>query len=217
MEKKKKNIILFVMTLMIIAILCVVGYYWYNGMYYAETDNASVSADTSNAVTLITAKLTELNVQVGDTVTENSIIARQDMKGQNVSNVENSVVRAPISGIILQTSGVVGEILPAGTIVAVMADPSLIYILANIQETDMYKVKMGQKTDITIDQYSGVRFEGKVFEIGQASTSFFSILPQQTSGTYTKVIQTVPVKISIEKGDYKLVPGTNAYVKIHVK
>jgi len=217
MEKKKNIIIVSVLALMVIAIFCVVGYYWYNGTYFASTDNASVAADTSNAVTLITAKLTELNVQIGDTVSENSIIARQDMKGQNVSSVENSVVRAPISGIILQKSGIVGEIIPAGTIVAVLADPSLIYINANIQETDLHKVKVGQKTDITIDQYSGIQFEGKVTEIGQASSSFFSILPQQSSGTYTKVIQTIPVKISIEKGDYKLLPGTNAYVKIHVK
>jgi len=217
MEKNKRIIIITVLVLMVIAIFCVVGYYWYNGTYFVETDNASVSADTSNAVTLITAKLTELNVQNGDTVNENSIIARQDMKGQNVSNVENSVVRSPISGIVLQTSGIVGEVLPAGTIVAVMANPSQIYINANIQETDLHKVKMGQKTDVTIDQYAGVQFEGKVTEIGQASTAFFSILPQQTSGTYTKVIQTIPVKISIEKGNYKLVPGTNAYVKIHVK
>jgi len=217
MENKKKIIIMSVVALMVIAIFCVVAYYWYNGTYFASTDNASVTADTSNAVTLITAKLTELNVQIGDTVSENSIIARQDMKGQNVSSVENSVVRSPISGIVLQTSGIVGEIIPAGTIVAVLADPSLIYINANIQETDLHKIKVGQKTDITIDQYSGVQFEGKVTEIGQASTAFFSILPQQTSGTYTKVIQTIPVKISIEKGDYKLLPGTNAYVKIHVK
>ena len=217
MEKKKRIIIVSVLALVVIAIFCIVGYYWYNGTYFASTDNASVAADTSNAVTLITAKLTELNVQIGDTVSENSIIARQDMKGQNVSSVENSVVRAPISGIILQKSGIVGEIIPAGTIVAVLADPSMIYINANIQETDLHKVKVGQKTDITIDQYSGIQFEGKVTEIGQASSSFFSILPQQSSGTYTKVIQTIPVKISIEKGDYKLLPGTNAYVKIHVK
>ena len=217
MEKKKRIIIISVLALTVIAVLCVVGYYWYNGTYYAETDNASVMADTSNAVTLITAKLTEYNVQIGNMVNENSIIARQDMKGQNVGNVENSIVRSPISGVVLQTYGIVGEIIPAGTIVAVLADPSLIYINANIEETDLYKVKVGQKTDITIDQYSGIQFEGKVYEIGQASQAFFSLLPQQTSGTYTKVIQTIPVKISIEKGDYKLVPGTNAYVKIHVK
>ena len=217
MENKKKIIIMSVVALMVIAIFCVVAYYWYNGTYFASTDNASVTADTSNAVTLITAKLTELNVQIGDTVKENSIIARQDMKGQIASNVENSVVRAPVSGIVLQTYGVVGEVLPAGTAVAVLVDPSLIYINANIDETDMRKVKTGQKTDIFIDQFPGVQFEGKVYEIGQASQSFFSILPQQTSGTYTKVVQTVPVKISVEKGDYKLLPGTNAYVKIHVK
>ncbi|MCL2834905.1 MAG: hypothetical protein FWD78_17175, partial [Treponema sp.] len=97
---KKRIIIITVLALMVIAIFCVVGYYWYNGTYFVETDNASVTADTSNAVTLITAKLTEFNVQIGDTVNENSIIARQDMKGQNVNNVENSVVRSPLSGVV---------------------------------------------------------------------------------------------------------------------
>jgi len=217
MDKKRKTLMITVVALIVVAILCVAGYYWYNGTYFVSTDNASVSADTSNAVTLITAKMTELDVQVGDTVDENSIIARQDMKNQNVTDVEKSVVRAPISGVVLQTSGTVGEIIPAGTIIAVMADPSQIYINANIRETDLHKIKVGQKTDVTIDQFAGMVFEGQVAEIGQASSSFFSILPQQSSGTYTKVIQTIPVKITIEKGDYNLLPGTNASVKIHVK
>ena len=217
MDKKKKIPMILVAVLMVIAIVCVAGYYWYNGSYYVSTDNASVAADTTNAVTRISAKLTELDVKVGDMVNENDIIARQDMKNLDVTDVENSVVRAPISGIVLMTSGVVGGILPAGTAVAVLADPSQIYINANIRETDLHKIKVGQQTDVTIDQFKGVTFEGQITQIGQAASSFFSILPQQTSGTYTKVIQTIPVKITVEKGNYQLLPGTNASVKIHVK
>jgi len=217
MDKKRKKLVTIVAVVMVVVIVGIAGYYWYNGSHFVSTDNASVAADTSNAVTLMTAKLTELDVKVGDTVKENDIIARQDMAGQNALGVEASVVRAPISGDVLQTSGTVGGLVPAGTPVAVIADPASMYIKANIQETSLQKIKIGQTVDVTIDQFSGLRFEGKVSEIGQATSSFFSILPQQTSGTFTKVIQTIPVKITIEKGDYRLVPGANASVRIHIK
>ena len=217
MEIKRKRLIILVAIVMVIVVIGIIVYYWYNGTHYVSTDNASVASDTSNAITLMSARLTELDVKIGDTVQKNDIIARQDMTGQNSLGVEASVVRAPISGDVIQTSGTVGEIVPAGTPVAIIADPAKMYITANIAETSLQKIKTGQTVDVTIDQFAGLRFEGKIAEIGQATSSFFSILPQQTSGTFTKVVQTIPVKITIEKGDYKLVPGANASVRIHIK
>jgi len=217
MEIKRKRLITLVAIVMVIVVIGIIVYYWYNGTHYVSTDNASVASDTSNAITLMSARLTELDVKIGDTVQKNDIIARQDMTGQNSLGVEASVVRAPISGDVIQTSGTVGEIVPAGTPVAIIADPAKMYITANIAETSLQKIKTGQTVDVTIDQFAGLRFEGKIAEIGQATSSFFSILPQQTSGTFTKVVQTIPVKITIEKGDYKLVPGANASVRIHIK
>ena len=98
-----------------------------------------------------------------------------------------------------------------------IVDPQKLYITANIEETKLGKVKQGQNVDITIDQIEGKTFTGKVKYVGKASNSTFSLLPTSTSGTFTKVVQRVPVKIEFDKVNSELLPGTNAIVKIHVK
>jgi len=73
--------------------------------------------------------------------------------------------------------------------------------------------------DFTVDSFPGVRFTGRVQQIGEATAATFSLLPTRTtSGTFTKVVQRVPVKIAID--DYqgrRLLPGLSAVVRIHVR
>ncbi|RYD03924.1 hypothetical protein N752_17735 [Desulforamulus aquiferis] len=101
---------------------------------------------------------------------------------------------------------------------AMMTNLNALYVTANIEETRLNKVKVGQRVQYSIDTFPGLKFQGQVMSIGEAANSVFSLLPQQTSGnSYTKVTQRVPVKISIE--DYqnqRLLPGMSAVVKIHI-
>ncbi len=217
MAKKNKLMIVSVFIIMIAAIVGIAGYYWYEGAVYIHTEDAKVTGDTANASALLSAKITELDVKAGDIVEKDDIIARQDMKGLDVSRIESSIVRAPIGGVVLKTSGTVDETVAAGAVLAILVDPANLYITANVEETKLQKVKPGQTVDISIDEYKGVKFMGTVTEIGQATAASFSLLPQSSSGTFTKIVQTIPVKIAIENGDRQLHPGTNAAVKIHVK
>ena len=98
-----------------------------------------------------------------------------------------------------------------------LVDPNKLYINANIEETKIVHIKKDQLVDISIDQLSGKKFTGKVDSIGQATASTFSLLDTSTSGTFTKVVQRIPVKITIDPTDSKLLPGTNAVIKIHIK
>ncbi len=103
--------------------------------------------------------------------------------------------------------------------IATVADTAHIYVKANIEETDISKIKLGQKVDLKIDAYPNQSFAGYVESIGQATQSAFSQLPSlNTSGTFSKVTQLIPVKISIrDANNLTLMPGMNATVKIHVK
>jgi multidrug resistance efflux pump len=93
------------------------------------------------------------------------------------------------------------------------------YITANIEETNIFKVKEGQPVDITIDAYPGKVFQGYVSHIGKAANSVFNPFSNiTTSGTFSKTTQLLPVKISIVGGDaLTLYPGFNATVKIHIQ
>lgn len=217
MDKKRKILIFTILILMILAVASIATYYWYQNTNYISTEDAKVAGDMVKAAPQITAKLVELNVKEGQMVKKNDILARQDMMGVEDSKIETSVIRAPISGIVAKKQGTVGEIISAGQTVALLVDPSQLYINANIEETKLSKLKEGQKVDITIDQFEGQKFDGKVSTIGQATAASFSMLPSSSGSTFTKVVQKVPVKIEMNMKDLKLLPGTNAVVKIHIK
>jgi len=217
MKEKRKIIIIGILITIVVALGGIVFYYWYENAYYVSTEDARVSADIVNATPQISGKLLELNVTEGDTVTKNEILARQDMNGLPDTSVEQALMRSPINGIVVKKQGTVGELLSAGQSVFSLIDPSKLYITSDIEETKIGKIKVGQPVEITIDQYDSKSFTGKVKSVGEVSNSALSILPASTSGTFTKVVQRVAVKIELDDFDSKILPGTNAVVKIHVK
>lgn len=217
MNEKRKLLIIGILITIVVALSGIVFYYWYENTYYVSTDDARVSADIVSVTPQISGKLLELNVAEGDTVTKNEILARQDMIGLPDASVEQSLMRSPIDGIVVKKQGTVGELLSAGQSTITLIDPSKLYITADLEETKLGKIKVGQPVEITIDQYDSKKFTGKVKSIGEVSNSALSILPASTSGTFTKVVQRIGVKIELDDFDSKIIPGTNAVVKIHVK
>ena len=217
MNDKRKLLIVGILITIVVALSGIVFYYWYENTYYVSTDDARVSADIVSVTPQISGKLLELNVTEGDTVTKNEILARQDMNGLPDTSVEQALLRSPINGIVVKKQGTVGELLSVGQSTITLIDPNKLYITADIEETKLGKIKMGQPVEITLDQYDSKKFTGKVKSIGEVSNSALSILPASTSGTFTKVVQRISVKIELDDFDSKIIPGTNAVVKIHVK
>lgn len=217
MNERRKKLLVAVFTSMILALTGIVFYYWYNNTYYISTDDARVAGDLIKVSPKISGKLIEFNVEEGDVVIKEQILGRVEPGSLPDKDIEQSIIRAPISGIVVKKLGYVGEYEAAGQSLAVIIDPAGLYVTANIEETRLRAIKPGQPVDISIDQFSGAVFSGRVKYTGQAANSAFSLLPVSTSGTFTKVVQRVPVRIEIDKGDYQLLPGTNAFVRIHVK
>ena len=217
MKSKRKTLITAVLALMVIAMVGVGTYYWYNNTYYVSTEDATVTSDLVKAGPQISGKLLELYVNEGQHVEKGQIIARQDMGTLPDTSLEMSIVRAPITGTVIKKQGTVGEIVSPGQSLAIMIDPSAIYINANIEETKLEKLKIGQPVDITVDEYGGSKLTGKIQSIGEATAATFSLLPTSSGGTFTKVTQKVPVKIKLDKYNVKLQPGISVVVKIHVK
>ena len=217
MKQKRKILIVGILVLIASALSSIGFYYWYENTYYISTDDAKVDADLVNVTPQISGKLLELNVDEGDTVIKNQILARQEMSNLADSDVDKSLIRSPINGIIIKKQGTIGEIWSSGQTLATLIDPNKLYITANIEETKLGKIRVGQLVDISIDEYDSKKFTGNVKSVGEAAQSALSIIPTTTSGTFTKVVQRIPVKISLDKFNSKILPGTNAVVKIHIK
>ncbi|SFC41194.1 HlyD family secretion protein [Clostridium uliginosum] len=216
MNGKRKILIIGILITIAVALGGIVFYYWYENTYYVSTDDARVSADLVNVTPQISGKLLELNVEDGDVVTKNQILARQEMNNLPDSSIDQSLVRAPINGIVVKKQGTIGELWSTGQTLVTLIDPNKLYITANIEETKLGKIRANETVDITIDQYDSQKFTGKIKSIGEVTNSALSLLPS-TSGTFTKVVQRIPIKIELDHFDNKMLPGTNAVIKIHVK
>ena len=78
----------------------------------------------------------------------------------------------------------------------VASDP--VWIEANFKETDLNRLRIGQSAQVSIDSYSGVRWNARVDSISPASGSEFSVLPaQNATGNWVKIVQRVPVKLTL--------------------
>ena len=231
--KKMKAIMSVVLLLLIVG-----GAYWgyqfyYQSSHYFITEDAQISANMITVTPEITGKVDSWNVKEGDMIKEGAILGVQDVSMLLSSNVINPAalnnsadaivskaeIKAPISGKIIHTSIVEGQVLSPGMEAAIIADTEHIYIKANVEETEIFRIEQGQTVDITVDAFGKKPFYGYVQSIGQATESVFSPFPTlNTSGNFTKQTQLIPIKISIINDEgVTLMPGMNTKIKIHVK
>jgi len=229
----RRNVILIVLAVAVLAIAGIVGFYAYEGARYVATDDARVAADVVSVSPEIPGKLLEWRVKEGDKVAKDDVLGRQDLgtaltsgalNPQAMGSVagvaaEKAMLKAPIAGQIILSTAVVGEMAAPGMSLAMIADTDNLYVSANVKEGDISRVKIGQPVDFTVDAFRGRTFHGRVQTIGRATASTFSLLPAQNSGgNYTKVIQVIPIKVSIlDPGDARLMVGMNATIKISVQ
>lgn len=211
-RKKKKFVRTLVFVLIAVVIAgCLAGFYSFNeSQSYFKTDNAKVTAKLYNVIGVTNGKLISWDVENGDLVEQNQVLGRQEVL---------PYITSPITGTVVKNDGAVNQMVSMTTPLAVIADTSNLYIGVNVEETDIMKIRLGQVADVKLDAYPDRVFKGQVSEIDPATQTYFSNNPGfSTSGTYTKVTQLIPIKVTIEnKDNLPLVFGMNANVKIHLK
>lgn len=208
----KNSIIASVLVaLIVIAAGAGVLFYTNESMNYISTEEAKVQGDISTVTSTANGTITQWNIKNNQEVKKGDVIAVIQSADPTGTAIQ---VVAPIDGTVLQSKGAVGQVVSAGAPLAMTTPLNQLYVTANIEETELQDIKVGAEVKVAVDAFPGTEFSGKVEEISEATTSTFSMLPSSNaSGNYTKVVQKIPVKISLDSGD-KLVPGLNATVKI---
>jgi membrane fusion protein (multidrug efflux system) len=114
--------------------------------------------------------------------------------------LDDTVVRAPFDGIATNVNSLqVGQYLQTSQSAFALVSSTNLWISASPKETELTYVKPGQKATITVDAYPGVEWKGTVASISPASGSSFSLLPaQNTTGNWVKVVQRIPMRVSID-------------------
>jgi membrane fusion protein (multidrug efflux system) len=130
-------------------------------------------------------------------------------------------VVAPISGQVTQRTVEVGQYVSPGQLLMTLVPLDRVYVTANFKETQLARVRPGQRATIYADMYGGQKFDGIVDSIAGATGSRQALLPpQNATGNFVKVVQRIPVKILIQRSpqtDAVLRPGMNVEVRIHVR
>lgn len=134
------------------------------------------------------------------------------------NEVASTIIQSPTDGVVSNKVITIGSYVRPGSPLFSIIDTNSIYVEANFKETQLRKIKPGQKVIITIDAFGSHQFKGLVTSIAPASGAVFSILPpENATGNFTKIIQRVPVRIAIDKNDPlfpKLISGFSAIVKV---
>jgi membrane fusion protein, multidrug efflux system len=114
----------------------------------------------------------------------------------------DTIVRAPFSGTVTSVPSIApGKYLAASTVAFFLVDTDHLWIDATPKETELTYVRPGQRATITVDTYPGLAWHGVVQTISPAAAQEFQLLPaQNTSGNWVKVVQRVPLRVSVEPG-----------------
>ncbi|HSL92038.1 MAG TPA: HlyD family secretion protein [Candidatus Limnocylindrales bacterium] len=109
---------------------------------------------------------------------------------------------APTDGYVTRKNVESGQVVSPGQLLLAVASLSDVWVVANYKETQIEKIRPGQAVRIRVDTYPGRKFKGKVESIMAGTGSAFSLFPpENATGNYVKVVQRVPVKIVLDKGE----------------
>lgn len=202
---------------------------WHEGTLYVSTDNAQLSGQPVQVGAMNAGKVESILPGIGSAVHKGDVIAtvalpsqvgmgqggqpKMGFLGAGDTHVD---VQAPVDGIVIAEPVAVGATVAAGQPIISIVDPSALFVNANIEETNIARVKVGQPVTVHVDAL-GEDIPGKVEAVTPATAGTFSLLPSSnTSGNFTKVTQLVPVRISVNLGSQPMLVGANVEVKIRV-
>lgn len=191
----------------------------------SKTEQDKAKADAKNNLALL--KQAEANVLVAQQALKTAQVAEKGLTAQvtnakaqldqAVTTKDYSVISAPMDGQLGEVNPRIGQYVAAGTQLMYLI-PKQRWVTANFKETQIAKMKIGQKATFTVDAMNHQKFTGKVEEISPAAGSEFSVLKaDNTTGNFTKVVQRISVRIAIDahqKGLEHLRPGMSVITSV---
>ncbi|MFN7101839.1 MAG: HlyD family secretion protein [Pseudorhizobium sp.] len=170
----------------------------------ADLDNAQIALEQARAnlvagqaaVSSAEANIGLLQAQRREAV--NTVHAQELARDQATRDLSFTVLKAPYDGIVGNLAVQTGDLVSAGKRLAALVPLTQLYIEANFKETQIGELQPGSRVRVHVDAFEAHDIEGTVQSIAPASGSVFSMLPaENATGNFTKVIQRVPVRISL--------------------
>ena len=148
------------------------------------------------------------------------VAQKQALVEQAKLNLSYCTILAPVSGIVGKKTVELGQNISPGQELMALVPLDDIWVTANFKETQLSRMKPGQRVRVAVDAY-GRSYTGKIVAVGGASGSRFSVLPpENATGNYVKVVQRIPVRINLDAGqnsDHRLRPGMSVDPKVYLE
>jgi membrane fusion protein (multidrug efflux system) len=160
---------------------------------------------------------------VGTTTQTNpEVLAAKAKMDQARIDLDRTIVRAPVAGVITQRAVQIGQRVPAGTTLMTVVPVTQAYVDANYKEGQLRMVRPGQPVELTADIYGGkVVYHGHVVGFSGGTGSALAVIPaQNATGNWIKVVQRLPVRIALdphELADHPLRLGLSVVATIDTR
>ncbi|WP_076073189.1 efflux RND transporter periplasmic adaptor subunit [Sphingomonas montana] len=187
---------------------------------------AQAAADVRRAASTRTSAQGELaaNRALTDGTTARSnpeVAAAQARLDQVRLDMERTVIRAPIDGIVARRNVQVGQRVAAGTPAMTIVPVGKAYVDANFKESQLAKVRVGQRAELVSDFYGDdVVFHGRIAGFAGGTGAAFSVIPaQNATGNWIKVVQRLPLRITLDPRELAAHPlrvGLSMDVTVHL-
>jgi membrane fusion protein (multidrug efflux system) len=167
----------------------------------AQHDLVAARQKVSVAKATAQATLAQLGGDANQPVEKNPFyLQAQSAVDDAERNLGDATVRAPFDGIVTNVDALqVGKYLPASQPAFNLVSATDVWIEAEPKETELTYVRPGQTATISVDTYPGAVWHGTVASISPASSSSFSLLPaQNTTGNWVKVVQRIPMRVTVD-------------------
>lgn len=128
------------------------------------------------------------------------VLAARAVLAQAKVDLERTVIRAPIDGIVSRRQVQVGQRVQPGAVLMIVVPVQAAYVDANFKEVELEHVRPGQKVELTSDLYGeDVVFHGEVAGFSGGTGAAFALVPaQNATGNWIKVVQRLPVRVKLD-------------------
>ncbi|HWY63350.1 MAG TPA: HlyD family secretion protein [Rhizomicrobium sp.] len=132
---------------------------------------------------------------------ESQPLVKQALATLERANLElsDTIIRAPVDGVVTKVEQVqAGDYVQAAAPLFALVSTKNVWLEANFKETDLTHIRPGQTATFSLDTYPDEKFTAEVESVSPGTGSSFSLLPpENSSGNWVKVVQRLPVRLSI--------------------
>ena len=188
---------------------------------YAQFDNERAQNDAAEAAAQASLRAAEAQMGVLDSQREQAQAQLQSAQAQVSTaqqNLEDTVLRASVAGTIGDDSARVGQYVQPGTRLMSVVPLSGVYLVANFKETQVKRMRIGQKASVKVDAIGGRDIDAEVESFAPGTGSQFALLPpENATGNFIKIVQRIPVRFKVmppKELEGRLLPGLSVVVTV---